>query len=189
VAAHRLLLMPGGNVGIGTNVPGARLDVNGNTVVRGDLTVQGTISTPNDTCTITVGPFAFTEQQSDMDVYRDSHDLRGGTPGQAVTCGYSLLVPNGATITRTELYFLDNASPQNVIFRLRRLQLDSTPEVEVLLSRSSSGANGWGVLVAAGFDHVVDSENYTYSVTAEWTTPATAADIQIYGLRITYMMP
>ena len=189
IAAHRLLLMPGGNIGIGTNAPGARLDVNGNTVVRGDLTVQGSISTPNETRSITVGPYAFVARNSGLDFAYDPHKLVGGTAGQHLTCGYSLVLPAGATITKCELFIKDVSATNNITCGLKRVQLDSTPTTEdLVLLNSNDAPPGQAVLTTENFNHVV-SDAYTYCAIVAWFTPALTDDIQFNGLRITYTMP
>lgn len=49
--AERMRITSSGNVGIGTNNPGSKLDVNGNTNITGDLSVSGTILATVQTAT------------------------------------------------------------------------------------------------------------------------------------------
>jgi hypothetical protein len=160
----------------------------GDATLSGNLTVQGTLSRPNETRTITVGPFAFIEESSDMDVLRNINELHGITAGQVVSFSCTLLMPEGATMTQCEFYIYDTAAP-NLACRLIRLHLDESPNNEILEQLLSSGTPGNAVLTNANLGHLVESNGWAYSAQVQWITPALPTDIRFSGLRLTYTMP
>lgn len=160
----------------------------GDATFSGNLTVQGTLSTPNETRTVTVGPFGFTDRESDTPVRRHAAAIEGTVAHEPVYVGYSLSLPAGATITKCEVFLKDASAIEEVTFSLVRVQLQPSPIEQSLAYLLSDGAPGQTVLTAAGLDVLV-SDAFTYSAMVQWPTPDVPSDIRVNGLRITYTMP
>ncbi len=192
VATNRLFLMPGGNVGIGTNAPGARLDVAGNTIVRGDLTVQGSIigSGGGAAGFYAVPPSAFLEADGNlMDVHRSSVLLHGRTANQGLTFEAPVHLPHGATITQFRVYLTDSDATRNIQTFLLRDPLGTVGTPQIVATLATTGAPGSTTLTSGALSHVVDNENNSYVVACNWTTPTTVTACAVNGMRVSYTAP
>ena len=108
--ASWLRILNNGNVGINTTTPTERLIVNGNTVVTGNLTVQGTLSgggIGGGTAYLSLGPPAFLEEQANLTDLNRTSFVHGRTVGQRLNLHSNLNLPHGATITRCEVFCHD----------------------------------------------------------------------------------
>jgi len=192
-----LRILNNGNVGINTTTPTQRLEVNGNAVITGNLTVQGTISGTGGggTAYLSLGPAAFVEEQANLTDFNRSTYIYGRTAGQRVTMHSNLNLPHGATITRCEVFCTDNEPTQsngeNVVFVLLREPLPSGTGA-ILGTAGTQNAPGDVTLDSGALSTVVDNQNNYYDLTVYWDTPVAPrliTDMRLHGARITYTMP
>ena len=199
IAANRLVLLPGGNVGLGTATPDARLDVAGNAIISGNLTVQGTIiggGGGGGGGSIAVPPAALQEAETNqMDVHRSGVFLHGRTAGQGLTLEAPVYLPDGATITGFEVHLTDTDATA-ALGRNIQTFLMSNPFAAgagtIIASLSTTGAPGRTVLSVTNLNTVVNNTTRNYTVTCNWTTPTGAVAVTalaVHGMRVIYTMP
>ncbi len=188
VATNRLFLMPGGNVGIGTNAPGARLDVAGSTIVRGNLTVMGTIGSGSQPRYHALDVAAFQASTSDLGYSRTAGALAGTITNQALAFAAPLELPDGARITTIVAYFRDSEAVFNFTFRLTKTE-HAPHSYSVLTTGTSTGTPGDTSLTLANLDILVDQASASYACEAFWTTPTLTTNIRLQGARIEYTLP
>jgi hypothetical protein len=105
-ALEGLRLLPNGNIGIGTSSPSALLDINGNTIIRGSLFVNGIIELGDSSSFVLPQGISF----SDLDI---ANNLRIGNN--------SLFLRNDNHIYTTEEsgpIFIQSIGEQNTILNL-----------------------------------------------------------------------
>lgn len=186
-----LRILNNGNVGIGTTAPAERLVVNGNTVVTGNLTVQGTISGGGGGAggSIAIPSSAFLESDTNlMDVHRSNVILNGRTAGQGLTFEAPIYLPDGATITGFEVYVTDSDATRNVQTFLMSHPFAAGAGV-IIATLATSGTPGRTVLSNTSLGTVVNNTTNHYVVACNWTTPTTVTAVAVHGMRVTYTMP
>ena len=186
-----LRILNNGNVGINTTTPAERLVVNGNTVVTGNLTVQGTISGGGGggSGIIAIPSSAFLESDTNlMDVHRSNVLLHGRTAGQGLTFEAPVYLPNGATITGFEIYVTDSDATRNVQTFLLSHPLAAGAGA-ILATLATSATPGRTVLTDNVIGTVVNNSTTHYVVACNWTTPTTVTNVAVHGMRITYTLP
>lgn len=191
VAANRLVLLPGGNVGVGTGTPGERLEVAGNAVITGNLTVQGTISGGGGGAggSIAIPSSAFLESDTNlMDVHRSNVILNGRTAGQGLTFEAPVYLPDGATITGFEIHVTDSDATRNVQTFLLSHPFTAGAGA-IIATLATSGTPGRTMLSNTSLGTVVNNTTNHYVVACNWTTPATVTAVAVHGMRVTYTLP
>ncbi len=191
VAANRLVLMPGGNVGLGTPTPSARLEVAGDAVITGNLTVQGTIfgGGGGGGGSIAIPASAFLESDTNlMDVHRSNVILNGRTAGQGLTFEAPVYLPDGATITGFEIHVTDSDAVRNVQTFLLSHPFVAGPGA-IVATLATVGIPGRTMMSDTSLNTVVNNTTTHYVVACNWTTPATVTAVAVHGMRITYTMP
>ncbi|MBK7672878.1 MAG: hypothetical protein IPJ24_16060 [bacterium] len=191
VAANRLVLMPGGNVGVGTAAPSARLEVAGNAVITGNLTVQGTISGGAGGAggSIAIPSSAFLESDTNlMDVHRSNVILNGRTAGQGLTFEAPIYLPDGATITGFVIYVTDSDATRNVQTFLLSHPFTAGAGA-IIATLATSGTPGRTMLSNTSLATVVNNNTNHYVVACNWTTPTTVTAVAVHGMRVTYTLP
>lgn len=193
-----LRILNNGNVGINTTAPSERLEVNGNAVIAGNLTVQGVITGGGGgggTAYLALGPAAFVEENANQTDFNRGTYIHGRTAGQRLNLHASLVLPHGATITRCEVFCTDNEPTQsngeNIVFILLRKPFPSGAG-SIISSVGTQNAPGDVTLDSGALSSVVDNQNNYYSLTVYWDTPSAPrliTDMRVHGARITYTMP
>lgn len=196
--ASWLRILNNGNVGIGTTAPTQRLEVDGNAVITGNLTVQGTITGGGGgggTAYLSLGPSAFVEENANLtDLNRVTY-VHGRTAGQRLNLHANLVLPHGATITRCEVFCTDNEPTQsngeNVVFVLLREPFPSGTGT-IISTQGTQNAPGDVTLDSGALSTLVDNQAYYYDLTVYWDTPSApraVTDMRLHGARITYTLP
>ncbi len=188
VAANRLILKPGGNVGIGTATPGARLEVAGHAIVTGNLTVMGTIGSGSQLRYHALDVAAFEASSNDMGYSRAAGAISGTITNQALVFAAPLELPDGARITTIVAYFRDSEAVFNFTFRLTKTE-HAPHSYSVLTTGTSTGTPGDTSLTLANLDILVDQASASYACEAFWTTPTLTTNIRLQGARIIYTLP
>jgi hypothetical protein len=196
--ASWLRILNNGNVGIGTTAPTARLEVDGNTVITGNLTVQGTITGGGGgggTAYLALGPSAFVEETANLTDFNRSTYIHGRTAGQRLNLHASIELPHGATITRCEVFCTDNEPTQsngeNVVFILMREPFPSGAGT-ILSTQGTQNAPGDVTLDSGTLSAVINNQSYYYDLVVYWDTPSAprlVTDMRLHGARITYTLP
>jgi hypothetical protein len=95
-------------------------------------------------------------------------------------------LPHGAVITSLQVNALDDSAAENIDVDLDRVS-ESGASSE-LASTVSAGANASVQTITDNtiVTGTVDNNLYAYSVSASWTVPATASEIRLYRVQITY---
>jgi hypothetical protein len=193
-----LRILNNGNVGIGMVTPSQRLEVAGNAVIQGDLTIQGGITVTGGSPTtrfLAIPPDAFQAGDNTMAFHRSSVLLNGTTAGGGMTFEAPVYLPHGSTITEFTIFVTDSdgtgASGSNIqTFLLREpLGVGAGAIIGNLNSAAGAGAPGFVTVTQTGLSHVVDNQNNSYVVTANWKTPVAplaVTALQVNGMRITY---
>jgi hypothetical protein len=175
--APRMTLTPTGRVGINTVAPTEILHVNGNARIDGSITISTT------TRHLSLSPFDFAPQDDSTNYGRSVQGLAGQTIGSLVGFGAPVHLPDGATITAVSITCLDN-SANDFSFNLFRGEF-ATAAVPVLAIGSSSSAVLSYRTFTETLSHVVDNQNYAYSLVVSWTPPA-GGGMLLFGARIDY---
>lgn len=193
-----LRILNNGNVGINTVSPTERLMVNGNTVITGNLTVQGTISGGGGGGggSVAIPSSAFLEAETNqMDVHRSNVILNGRTAGQGLTFEAPVYLPDGATITGFEVHVTDSDA---TVATGRNIQtfLMSHPFAAgagaIIATLATSGAPGRTVLSTTSLATVVNNTTNHYVVACNWVTPTggvAVSALAVHGMRVTYTLP
>lgn len=167
-----------GNVGIGTDTPTEKLDVDGNAHFSGTVTVAPT------TRYLAVPAAAFGPLSSLTSFSRTSTNLIGTNSGQAVDFRAALILPHGVTIKEVR-FVLSDAAAGNMTARLKRYDQFSNFS-EILAEVTTSGTPGYGVQFPVALDHTVNHQNYVYALEAEWVTPNVVSQLQVRSVRVLY---
>ena len=193
-----LRILNNGNVGINTATPAERLVVNGNTVVTGNLTVQGTLSgggLGGGTAYLSLGPPAFLEEQANLTDLNRTSFVHGRTVGQRLNLHSNLNLPHGATITRCEVFCHDaeptQSNGENIVFTLMREPLTGGTGT-ILATAGTQNAPGEATLDSGALSVVANNQDFYYDLIVFWDTPApprAITDMRVYGARITYTLP
>lgn len=193
-----LRILNNGNVGINTVAPTERLMVNGNTVITGNLTVQGTITGAGGGAggSVAIPSSAFLEAETNqMDVHRSSVLLNGRTAGQGLTFEAPVYLPDGATITGFEVYVTDGdatvASGRNIQTFLMSHPFTAGAGA-IIATLATSGAPGRTMLSTTSLSTVVNNTINHYVVACNWVTPTggvAVAALAVHGMRVIYTMP
>lgn len=196
--ASWLRILNNGNVGIGTVTPSQRLEVAGNAVITGNLTVQGSITGGGGgggTAYLALGPAAFVEENANQTDFNRSTYIYGRTAGQRLNLHANVELPHGATITRCEVFCTDNEPTQsngeNVVFVLLREPFPSGTGA-IISTQGTQNAPGDVTLDSGALATVVDNQNNYYNLTVYWDTPVAPrliTDMRLHGARITYTLP
>ncbi|MBK9777627.1 MAG: hypothetical protein IPP62_14945 [bacterium] len=196
--ASWLRILNNGNVGINTATPAERLVVNGNTVVTGNLTVQGTLSgggIGGGTAYLSLGPPAFLEEQANLTDLNRTSFVHGRTVGQRLNLHSNLNLPHGATITRCEVFCHDaeptQSNGENIVFTLMREPLTGGTGT-ILATAGTQNAPGEATLDSGALSVVANNQDFYYDLIVFWDTPApprAITDMRVYGARITYTLP
>ena len=191
-----LRLLHNGNVGIGTATPTAVLDVAGNAVIQGNLTVQGAITGGGGgTQYLSYGPSAFVEENANLMDFNRSTYLYGRTAGQRLNMHVSVNLPHGATITRCEVYCYDaeptQSNGENIVMVLFQEPLNGGTGT-ILATQGTQNAPGAATLDSGALSAPVNNSLNFYDLTVYWDTPSpprAITDMRVYGARITYTAP
>ena len=170
----------GGNVGIGTFAPQAKLHVNGN------LRVDGDIILPVRTGYVSLSPPAF------RDIIHTAISFNGGVPRVGNTdagCFRALAnvhLPHGATITAFKASVDDQSSDAGVdlFVQLSRSRIGNVSRDNLAQVASSFGAE---ILSTTNITNaVVDNVNYSYFVDFTFLVNTPANSMFLYGVTIEY---
>ena len=185
---ERFRVQSNGKVGIGTTSPGAKLDVNGDATVTGDLIVGGDVetgrvaySTPR-THYFVVGGEGFVPG-SNVDYFNTY-----GMGGAYICSGSGALVapvhlPHGAVVTSFKVFFNDGSS-SDMSVRLSRLILSSGGYAS-MATVASSGISGYGSKTETTIHNaIIDNTAYGYKIDA-WSS-SWDRDLKIMGALVTY---
>ena len=175
-----LLLVPSGNVGIGTPSPQEKLHVNGN------LRVDGDILLPVRKGYVSLSPPAF------RNIIRTTISFNGGVPRVGNTdagCFRALAsvhLPHGATITAFSASIDDQSSDAGVdlFVQLSRSRIGNVSRDDLAQVASSFGA---AILSTTNISNaVVDNANYSYFVDFAFLAFTPPSSLFLYGVTIEY---
>jgi len=190
-----------GNVGIGTNNPSEKLDVNGKTkttnlqVTNGAATGKTLTSDANGNAswsqivnkgTLTISPFSFVSPENNhylsvSRAYFPTQKYSGSLIAQ-------VNIPNGATITGIKIYFIDNSVEKDYQFSFTRvMQQNVFPETIASSSSNSFISNIQMINLSVPSSTSIDNNNYFYYIimSGDFLTQNEG----ISGARITYTYP
>ena len=175
----------GGNVGIGTTDPEARLHVAGNLKVDGSITVAST------TRYLMIGASDMVPQSSSLAVYRSFASIVSffAPAGQVTTLYAPVHLPDGATVTELRGFLSDNV-PDDDVF----VQLEAEGRGGGMLILGTIFTQGEPGLIEAVDDTiqdaVIDNSAYSYYVRVVYTVPPVDGErhFRISPVRIAYQV-
>jgi hypothetical protein len=204
-SSAQMTLSTSGNLGIGTVLPGAKLDVNGTVRIRGGSPVAGYVLTATDAngnaiwqpSGVGITKILNIHSSAFMPTNSNAGWTGGGASGQRPTSANSgftfliapLLLPAGSVITGIDWLFKDEEESKNFEFKLyadkNYATVEPGPFVLTVASANSSGSNSSARLVKSVVNnHVMDNTPYYLSVAVEnWPT---IASMGILGARVYY---
>ncbi len=167
-----------GNVGIGTSTPSAKLEVNGN------LKVTGNISWPAKVGFYSLSTADFHPVSSSTTYTNGGSELYVLGPASGASFHAPLHLPQGAVITKVTFFWFDNSVIKSSHLRLERYNL-TTNTVEYLTSSLySTESPAIGSLATTSITNPqVDNSTYTY-----WLlyNADMSADVALRGAGIEY---
>ncbi len=193
----------GGNLGIGTLSPDAKLEVAGDAHVTGNLLVDGAMTIPAQTRVLWLGPDAFAlepggnngEWHLNLSSGGISYLVVNTTVGTGTAeAGANVMLPQGAIVTELRVWVADASTNNNLSCQLIRISPASfsgfgTPTT--MGTATSSGDTGDFFVAAPSYadttisSATIDNLNYRYRLHVQATTSA-VANFWFYGARITY---
>ncbi len=176
---ERMAITSAGNVGIGTAIPAAMLDVNG------ALKVNGAVTIPTTTRILAVPCAAFAPINSSIGFVRCQGvgTVDGNIAAQSVAFVAPIFLPDGAVITQFEALVDDSDATQNITVVIDKQLVAgvfSSPSV-----LTSSGTPGFTTL-SQSLSHTVDNSTGAYMIRASWTVPMSVGDVRLRLARVTY---
>ncbi len=192
-APHLVVGRDHGRVGVGTTSPADLLHVNGT------ARIEGGISLPATTRYLTLSAASFELGRNDFGDLSvrirgfDGHPALAnendvGPLGNGVRAFANVSLPHGSTVTRLSAWMRDFAT-QNLVVELKRKEFGSPDDFgsELLAQVSSIDSTGAQVRHDDTISFpVIDAERYVYWVSAHFPPGTPAADLQVWGVRITY---
>jgi hypothetical protein len=185
----RLAIQPNGNVGIGTTTPGRRLDVVGETRLQGNVEVTGALTVGGRALgsgTHLIPGAAFSPERNTVNVVRDYQSFRGLDANVSVFGYAPVMLPHGATITGIDFVVTDTNAERNITIGLQRAPLLGGNPVSIVID--DSGTSAGRQVLANTLSHVVDNENYIYTVFASWFPASSPSSMAVNAVRIRYVM-
>ncbi len=177
---ERLSVTSAGNVGIGTTSPAATLDVNGNVIIRGNLTQS------LRTCTVRYTPFDLNPASSSTSFSRnaDALSVPSSAAGQNTTFGVGMHFPNGAVITALRAQVNDSSPTEEIYVRLRRRVAEGP-----IASAATVSIPGIVTISDTSINHTVDHTDSLHKYMAEvnWQEPGVGlGDISLLWVEVDY---
>jgi hypothetical protein len=116
--------------------------------------------------------------------------IRGTSSGELVRFFAPIDLPHGATVTAFEAQVLDNDATQNVSLSLGFIT--DTGGVGSMATLASTGAAANArtfstTTITQGA--VIDNQNRSYHVNANWTVPTTSFNIRLARVSVTFTLP
>ena len=168
-------LTRGGDVGVGTANPTARLDVDGDVRIRGDVQIDGSLALASETRHLMIPAAAFVAGSSAMK-YRIEYGeyLYGTDPGQSVEFYAPVQLPDGAVVTEIRFTYNQTSATGNGASELFWLRLGarSTQDGNIVHEEAVT-ANGWAENFSSTETVNVPIENDVnqHYLRVNWTTP------------------
>jgi hypothetical protein len=190
----------GGNLAVGSGTPTHKLYVNGDARVTGDLQVDGGITIPTQTRYLWLGPESFTAPvntvQWDLVVITSGISyLRCPTNAfnNFAERSANVMLPDGAVVTELRFWVADQATNQNAICQLIRIDSGSFgPVIPTRMAQAtSSGDSGDPLMAAPSYADTsvtaatINNATYRYRLHLQATTVA-VGNYYFYGARIAY---
>jgi hypothetical protein len=184
--ASIMRLLDNGRVGIGTAEPTARLHVNG------DIRVEGEVTIPTTTRHFSLSPASFTREPdfNDLDVFVTLGDrmtlFNQNTLGGPRDATATVHLPHGATVTQLAVQVDDTATSQNLEAELRRAALTNAGGARLAFVRSS-GSGGLQLVTDDTIDNAtINNNTFIYFVNVRFPPGTPARDLSLYGVRVRY---
>jgi len=179
----------GGNVGMGTTAPEAKLHVNGDVRVNGGIQLDGDVVIPPTTRYLTIGAADMVPQSSSMFVYRSFAAIVSffAPAGQSTTLYAPVHLPDGATVTELRAFLHDNVPDGDVYVSLEAENLGGgTLVLAVILTDGTPGTIE--AVDDTIQDAVIDNSTHAYYLRAVYTVPPADGEtyFRIRPVRIAY---
>lgn len=179
----RVLVDSSGNVGVGTAIPAARLDVNGG-IRAGSLTYAAPVAS-----SVAIGDAHWRARlggTTTMGLGNGGVTLPTGDPLGAIA---AVDLPNGATITGFTVYVVDNDATSNIQVYLARnnFSVYTTTSLSSFSAGASTATQALSQSAPPGL--VADNQNhyfvlFAFPVNGTWTP-----SMQIRGASVSYTLP
>jgi hypothetical protein len=156
----------------------------------GAVTLSGAITLPTTTRRYAIPTAGFVPGGTGAGYSQFPSFIYGTSPGQLAEFSAPLNLPDGATVTEVRFYLIDNDATQSFVLLLHAKPLTAVTTT-VIGSANSGGTtspNVQQIVLSNGVPFVVDNDTTAYSIEAQWTIPATFADLKIASARISYTL-
>ncbi|MDP1675288.1 MAG: hypothetical protein Q8L88_00365 [Bacteroidota bacterium] len=163
-----------GSVGIGTDSPGEKLDLNGNLNVRGTITINSATRYYS-----IAGAELQPWNNTSFSYQKGAEAVNGLISAETIVFYVPVHLPHGVTITIINVFVLDSDAIQEMTVELRRSNL-------VIATGSSSGSPGSTTITMSDLSETVNNYNYSYVLRVVWTTSANPLQLQFQRALITY---
>jgi hypothetical protein len=178
-----------GYVGIGTDTPAEKLDIQGNVRTSGDFKYA---STRTHYLTIPASAFQADGQQNDVWAYVNGLAyIPSGTEPLSVFSFAPVYLPEGAVVEEVTFYYYDNDETGNahVKGRLSRYSVDTA--ASNTLAEIESTTTGASLDVQSSTDtsiynSTIDNQAYAYYLRGEFQVDIASFNLKFYGCRIKY---
>jgi hypothetical protein len=186
----RVHVNAGGDVGIGTTAPTARLHIGG------DLRVDGGITIAPTTRYLSIGPADFASVGDSVRIAYSGTTVGSnyflattGPAGSTMRAVAPVQLPHGATVISLRCHYYDTSSTDlNVRLYRRSLFTTGSNPVELMASNPSAGASGTQFPQTTNISLAqVDNENYTYFLELLGNTHA-SGPLNLFVARIGYIV-
>lgn len=184
-------LLVDGLLGLGYSRPYYKLEVNGDARIFNDLMVLGEASATNfvfqdaQTRWLSVSSAAFVRNTPTTNCSIGNGFIQGLASGADILILAPVSLPDGARITGYTIRCKDSDATKNLSVFMAR-QTASGASIVTNSSLSTSGSPGLTTLSSTTIDLVVDNEDYSYLIQAEWSTPSTISNIALYHVHVRY---
>jgi len=187
-ANDAMVIVAGGNVGMGTTAPSEQLEVIGNIEIPAANDYKYATAKTNYT---SVSPNAFTANTNPASIYvsgpatGNSRYFVGGTTGTIDEMFADVQLPHGAVVTDVTANILDSDATYNVSVEFTQKTMGGSTIISTLATTAAStGSTGAQAISASSLNITINNSLYGYYLV--FNTRQNTANLRIMGVVITY---